>query len=590
MRAVGPHFAASAANAPVLAPPPVDTCREPVFPYVAGEATNETLSVGDTSNGRVVNAKALAENEALAILPKQKARDLAFGSEELVGLLEHAGAELHRATGTRLWVGDVGKRGGGDIPFSVSHNAGRDADVALSYLDGSGKPIDPPDLVPLGKDGVSKDGSLRLDPERTWITVRALVTAPGAHVEYIFLSEPLKKKILKFAREHGEKPSVMERAAEVLRQPAGAAPHDDHLHVRTYCTARDLGAGCVDTGTPRPLRADDVSTRKDRVDRAVAMLRAGEPLDRVRAILRLALMDEKGHLDDVAKLLDDPSPNVRHAAVTATAELGSAADVSRLAKRFATETEPAVREQILLASAILGGADAGKVLADAIVAGEDAVPASAPPPHAQAVEAPRPVDLVLGVDLLDGASLASPLPRRAPSVQAFAIALAGRADRIEPVPALIALLGSRDDALRASAAESLALVTNQRFGEKWGAGADTSACEEAKKRYEALWKKLAKSPRDAWIALGFTTAGFKVRALDEASVWELVRATAAEPHLSYNAREVLARIAGEPTRGALGPADAACSYYLRLFQERRRFHVDKPPSVVQRACALLKRT
>ena len=55
--------------------------------------------------------------------------------------------------------------------------------VAIPYLDENGNPIDPPDLVPLGKDGWSSDHRLQLDAKRTWITVRSLLGSTPNDVE-----------------------------------------------------------------------------------------------------------------------------------------------------------------------------------------------------------------------------------------------------------------------------------------------------------------------------------------------------------------------------------------------------------------------
>jgi hypothetical protein len=149
------------------------------------------------------------------------------------------------------------------------------------------------------------------------------------------------------------------------------------------------------------------------------------------------------------------------------------------------------------------------------------------------------------------------------------------------------VLGSGPPQLRDRAVESLSLLTNQRFA---GTAGDEGSWARAKERYDALWKKLSKSPRDAWLALGFEAAGYKVRAIDKKNAWELVRATAAEPHLSFNAQRLLARIAGEPAGPTVGAADEACAYYLRVFRDRRSLHMDKPPATVTRACSAAKKT
>ncbi len=358
------------------APPAADP--EPVYPYLDDEDETVSRSVGETSHGRVVHAVAIEESDALAILPRQKERDLAYGTEGMAKLLARAATALHDATKTKLFIGDVGKKGGGHIRYSVSHNAGRDADVAFSYLDARGAPVDPPDLVPLEKTGVSKDGSLRFDAARTWITVRALVTSPDAEVQYLFISEPLKKKLLLYARDHKEKSDVVERAASVLGQPGGSAPHDDHLHVRIYCSERDVASGCVDTGRIPPEKRSFASARAERIDHAVKELAATEAKKRARALLRLGVLDAEEMEDRITASLDDPEPEVRHAAASALGAIARTPVAATLAKRFDVERDAWVRQRDLEAAVAVGGPDADKSCSEASSQRTPAMPSAAP--------------------------------------------------------------------------------------------------------------------------------------------------------------------------------------------------------------------
>ena len=43
-------------------------------------------------------------------------------------------------------------------------------------------------------------------------------------------------------------PNSRKRMAQVLRQPRGALPHNDHLHVRIMCSEEDILEGCSDVG------------------------------------------------------------------------------------------------------------------------------------------------------------------------------------------------------------------------------------------------------------------------------------------------------------------------------------------------------
>ena len=41
---------------------------------------------------------------------------------------------------------------------------------------------------------------------------------------------------------------LVEYARTLMRQPGDSAPHDDHFHVRVYCTRSDRFHGCRDSG------------------------------------------------------------------------------------------------------------------------------------------------------------------------------------------------------------------------------------------------------------------------------------------------------------------------------------------------------
>src|SRR5690606_23277661 len=50
----------------------------------------------------------------------------------------------------------------------------------------------------------------------------------------------------------GTSAEVVGRLREVLHEPRTALPHDDHLHLRVYCSQRDVSGGCVNNGKMRP--------------------------------------------------------------------------------------------------------------------------------------------------------------------------------------------------------------------------------------------------------------------------------------------------------------------------------------------------
>ena len=308
-----------AAPAAIIAPAP----RRPTsdYPFVAGEDTGGSVSVGDTSHGRLVNGARLEETKALGILPKQRDRALRYGSDQLVAMLHAAANELHRNSGRRMWVGHLSRRGGGDIPYSVSHNSGRDADIAFCYRNASREPVDPPGLLAVSSAGATNDARLHFDAACTWQIVKALLQFDGAEPQYMFMAGSLEGMVTRHAMDLGEPAELIERAAQLIRQPGGrAAPHSDHLHLRVHCSERDIRGGCQNQGAPDPRHERLAKMRAEWVEQLVHMLETPDPETRRRAIERLAIVGDGGA--SIRARLKDPSHDVRLAAAGALARLG----------------------------------------------------------------------------------------------------------------------------------------------------------------------------------------------------------------------------------------------------------------------------
>ena len=54
-------------------------------------------------------------------------------------------------------------------------------------------------------------------------------------VTHIFVATPIRERLLAYAAKVGAPPAIRSRASEVLAQPRGSLPHDDHFHVRVAC-------------------------------------------------------------------------------------------------------------------------------------------------------------------------------------------------------------------------------------------------------------------------------------------------------------------------------------------------------------------
>ncbi len=277
----------------------------------------------------------------------------------MIALLSDAARRVARDAGDNsvLWLGNIGADGGGDIPWSVSHNAGRDADLAFYTTTPSGDPVEPPDLLHYDDRGRSREygGYYRFDPARNWLLVKALLQSPNAQIQYLFISNGLRRIVLQEAQRRGEPEELVARASAVLRQPGGALPHDDHLHLRIYCGRPDAGARCEDIGVAHAWMPDLQDVTRARAALAESLLRAPEAATREAAVRRLTFTRHRRSLDLIVRRFSDPSASVRAAAARAIGVMGSDRELSRLVEQWEEEEDAGVRQELAAALAAIGG-------------------------------------------------------------------------------------------------------------------------------------------------------------------------------------------------------------------------------------------
>ena len=224
-----------------------------------------SLSRGWSNRGRLVHGMRLpARGDGYLVPPVWASRGNSWGTEEMVALIVRAARRVAREEpGASLYVADLSPRRGGASEWHHSHQSGRDADLIYFAVDEKGRPAEPPQqMIPYGADGLSPAADdhrrplprLRFDTRRNWLLVRALLEDPAVEVQWIFMYAPLKKLLLDYAVGLGEPRDLIERADAVLRQPEGALPHDDHMHVRVFCAPDDRALGCSDRGPYRWFR------------------------------------------------------------------------------------------------------------------------------------------------------------------------------------------------------------------------------------------------------------------------------------------------------------------------------------------------
>ncbi len=193
--------------------------------------------------------------------------DRRWGTPEVIGMLKRVAAcvaEEH--PGSTLEIGDISSRTGGFIGGHRSHRTGRDVDLAFYSADIQRRPVNASPLVHFDRFGVGvrEERTVVFDTQRNWKLVEAMLDDGEAQVQWIFVSDGLKAKLLQWALDNNRDIETIEKAASVLHQPGDSAPHDDHFHVRVYCPENEFGAGCRDVRPfwpwiRHPRRLEDVT-------------------------------------------------------------------------------------------------------------------------------------------------------------------------------------------------------------------------------------------------------------------------------------------------------------------------------------------
>lgn len=213
-----------------------------------------SVSVGKPSNGYLENGHKLPDHgDGYTTKPIWRERGNRYGTDELVALVEGVARRERAPSGIRAVIADLSGRGGaGGEAFHRSHQNGRDVDVVYFVRDEHGKAFEPDVMRVFDAKLHAKDG-VSIDVPRTWAFAKDLLTAPEANVQWIFMYQPIANALIEYAEHHGERPEVIARAKLAMKQPSDSARHDDHFHVRVFCTDADRERGCQDIG-PQELK------------------------------------------------------------------------------------------------------------------------------------------------------------------------------------------------------------------------------------------------------------------------------------------------------------------------------------------------
>lgn len=186
------------------------------------------------------------------VVPSVESGDVRWGHPALVSMIDHAARTVaKRFPGSVLHVGDLSRKGGGDLLRHHSHESGRDADLGFYAVDGHGKQLHSQGFIKFDANLASPTTpGAHFDLPRNWAFIQELLTDPTARVSHVFIAEYLRQQLLTYARPRVSHP-LFERAALVMMQPHHSLPHDDHIHVRISCP-HDVRSGCIELAKNAP--------------------------------------------------------------------------------------------------------------------------------------------------------------------------------------------------------------------------------------------------------------------------------------------------------------------------------------------------
>lgn len=199
--------------------------------------TMPSKSIGSPTEGQLVGGVHLADAPYLRVYPVYAGADVRWGTDSLVGLIDRSAKNVRKQfPDAVLSVGHLSKAGGGELDRHASHESGRDADIGFYVKNVAGKPIYGDHMVAFVGDGTAPSWpGAHFDDARNWALVASIVGDGHAKVTHIFVATPIRERLLAYATKIGASPAIRSRASEVLAQPRGSLPHDDHFHVRIAC-------------------------------------------------------------------------------------------------------------------------------------------------------------------------------------------------------------------------------------------------------------------------------------------------------------------------------------------------------------------
>jgi len=253
----------------------------------------QTISVGTADHGYLRDAIRLADRGEgyRRLRPGEGTR---YGTTKLVGAIERTAREVANAFpgGYPLRVGDLSNPRGGIHSRHRTHRTGRDADLLFYVRDAGGMASHGNGWLQFDRFGLAmlRDRVFRFDEARNWHLVRTLIMDEQARVKWLFCSNELKARLLRYAARYEQSPQAVLRATWVLHQPARSDPHDDHFHLRVGCGANERSLGCREQAPHWPWLSDTARKEDDSASTAASDVRL------VRWLLTEEHVDHRGNI------------------------------------------------------------------------------------------------------------------------------------------------------------------------------------------------------------------------------------------------------------------------------------------------------
>ena len=501
--------------------------------YRSPEEKNMSFSIGDTRDGYLINGQPLpAPSLLLRQLPVQYERGIAYGTPNLITILVDTARTMQKKyPGTIMYLGNMGLREGGDIPYSVSHNSGRDADIAFYLKDENGKFANPRNMYKMSAhlQARSPDGVYTFDLEKNTTLVETLLTHPKIHVQFIFLAKHLRTAIQRELVRREASEELLARFEETVQVQAA---HNDHLHIRIYCSNEDICAGCIDKSIIHEWQEDPLPKRDKCIAKHAATLgsKKSTPIQMASALQRLSLLGAAGeHKSKVLKLIAHEDADVRNAALIAAQTLDSSV-VPALAARFDAETDPVVRQTLF------------ETLA-----------------RFDCAETRAAFDTQLQSDNL--------APQNLETLLRY-IAHHPHQDHLEPLIGMLRRNIQRLPADNQPVIDTISTVANRVF-------CTTTLQDSCLAEIESWYSSHAELPRNQWLIEGFKAAGYRVIGLMNSDIPVLLDAIDGPRPVSINAQLVLKKL-GKLDKDSLdwSAADAKWHYTKHFKRHSKKYKID----------------